>query len=43
MSSRQPTAPFNMPPRSVPLSLDGVFNEITAKPIAEMEKEKKVI
>jgi len=42
MNDRKLIYPFNVPPTSDPLSLDGVFKHITAKPSAEVEKEMEV-
>lgn len=42
MNDRKLIYPFNVPPTSDPLSLDGVFKHITAKPSAEVEKEIEV-
>lgn len=42
MNNRKITTPFNETPKSGPLSLDGVFPEITTKASLEVEKEKEV-
>lgn len=42
MNDRKLNAPFNASPTNDPLSLDGVFTHITAKPNKEVEKEKEV-
>jgi hypothetical protein len=42
MNDRKLTAPFNESPKPGPLSLDGVFTKITAKPSLEIEQEKEV-
>jgi len=42
MNNRKMTTPFNETPKPGPLSLDGVFPEITTKASVEVEKEKEV-
>jgi len=42
MNNRKMTTPFNETPKPGPLSLDGVFPEITTKASMEVEKEKEV-
>lgn len=42
MSDRKLSAPFNASPKPGPLSLDGVFEQIIAKPSAQLEEERKV-
>lgn len=42
MNTRKMTTPFNETPKPGPLSLDGVFPEITTKASLEVEKEKEV-
>jgi len=42
MNTRKMTTPFNETPKPGPLSLDGVFPEITTKASVEVEKEKEV-
>lgn len=42
MNNRKITTPFNEAPKPGPLSLDGVFPEITTKASLEVEKEKEV-
>jgi len=42
MNGRKLRPPFNEPPKSDTLSLDGVFEEITTKPILEAKNEKEV-
>jgi len=42
MNTRKMTSPFNETPKQGPLSLDGVFPEITTKASVEVEKEKEV-
>ncbi|XP_027849100.2 uncharacterized protein LOC114128723 [Aphis gossypii] len=42
MNGRKLKPPFNEPPKSDTLSLDGVFEEITTKPILEAQSEKEI-
>ncbi|XP_060836391.1 uncharacterized protein LOC132919056 [Rhopalosiphum padi] len=42
MNGRKLSAPFNEPPKPDTLSLDGVFKEITTKPILEAQSEKEI-
>lgn len=42
MNDRKLSAPFTVSPTLDPLTLDGVFTHITAKPNVEVEKEKEV-
>ncbi|XP_022173257.1 uncharacterized protein LOC111035790 [Myzus persicae] len=42
MNNRKITTPFNEAPKPGPLSLDGVFPEITTKASLEVEKEKEM-
>lgn len=42
MNDRKIIAPFDVSPKPGPLSLDGVFKQITTKPSAQLEEEGKV-
>lgn len=42
MNDRKLVIPFNASPKPGPLSLDGVFKQITTKPNAQLEEEEKV-